>query len=108
MIYTHFRIVQSNDYSVYRPLSDAAEPGLNHAQSAAAPHSDLFWRVGKRNALRHGDWKLIRDSSAWQLSNLTADIAETAALAAKEPACVAELAALWDMRNVEQSEPLWK
>jgi hypothetical protein len=98
VIYTHFRIVQSNDYSVYRPLSDAAEPGLNHTQSAAAPHSDLFWRVEKRNALRHGDWKLIRDGSAWQLSNLTA----------KEPACVAELPALWDMWNAEQSELLWK
>jgi arylsulfatase A-like enzyme len=108
VIYTLFRIVQSNDYSVYRPLSDAAEPGLNHAQSAAAPHSDLFWRVGKRNALRHGDWKLIRDGSAWQLFDLTADIAETADLAAKEPERVAELAALWDMRNAEQSEPLWK
>jgi arylsulfatase A-like enzyme len=81
---------------------------LNHAQSAAAPHSDLFWRVGKRNALRHGDWKLIRDGSAWQLFDLTADIAETADLAAKEPERVAELAALWDMRNAEQSEPLWK
>jgi len=53
--------------------------------------------VGKRNALRHGDWKLIRDDSAWQLFNLTADIAETADLAAKEPARVAELSALWDM-----------
>lgn len=46
--------------------------------------------------------------AAWQLFNLTADIAETADLAAKEPACVAELPALWDMWNAEQSEPLWK
>jgi arylsulfatase A-like enzyme len=46
--------------------------------------------------------------SAWQLFDLTADIAETADLAAKEPERVAELAALWDMRNAEQSEPLWK
>ena len=81
---------------------------MNHTQSAAAPHSDLFWRMEKRNALRHGDWKLICDGSAWQLFDLTADIAETADLAAKEPERVAELAALWDMRNAEQSEPLWK
>jgi len=46
--------------------------------------------------------------AAWQLFNLTADIAETANLAAKEPERVAELSALWDKWNAEQSEPLWK
>ena len=77
-------------------------------QTTAAPHDTLYWRVGKKNALRHGDWKLIRDGGAWQLFNFAADIGETTDLAAKEPARVAELSALWNHWNAEQIEPLWK
>jgi hypothetical protein len=33
----------------------------------------LFWRVGNKNAVRQGDWKLIRERGAWQLYNLAHD-----------------------------------
>ncbi|QOV91328.1 sulfatase-like hydrolase/transferase [Humisphaera borealis] len=72
------------------------------------PPRPLFWRVGKKNALRVGDWKLIRDGKDWQLYDLARDIGETADLAAKEPARVQQMSALWDAWNAEQVEPLWR
>ena len=78
------------------------------AQGTAAPHDALFWRVGRKNALRRGDWKLIRDGATWQLYDLAHDLGETTDLAARQPAPVAELSALWDRWNAEQIDPLWK
>jgi arylsulfatase B len=72
------------------------------------PERPLFWRVGKKNALRLGDWKLIRDGKDWQLYDLTHDISETRNLASQEPARVQQMSALWDNWNAEQMEPLWK
>ena len=69
---------------------------------------NLFWRVGQKNALRSGNWKLIRDGKEWQLYDLAHDIGETTNLAAKEPARVQQLTSLWDKWNTEQLEPLWR
>jgi arylsulfatase B len=77
-------------------------------ESTAAPHENLFWRVGHLNALRHGDWKLLRTGPAWQLYDLAHDVSETTNLAAKNAARVKELSALWDQWNGEQIDPLWK
>lgn len=73
-----------------------------------SPDRTLFWRVGKKNALRSSDWKLIRDGTEWQLYNLTHDPSEAANLAAKELDRVRQLSALWDQWNAKQVEPLWK
>ena len=75
---------------------------------AEVPERTLFWRVGQKNALRSGNWKLIRDGKEWQLYDLAQDIGETTNLAAKEPARVQQLTSLWDNWNVEQIEPLWR
>jgi len=72
------------------------------------PQRNLFWRVGQKNALRRGNWKLIRDGKEWQLYDLAHDIGETTNLAAKEPARVQQLTSLWDKWNAEQIEPLWR
>ncbi len=72
------------------------------------PERPLFWCVGKKNALRLGDWKLIRDGKEWQLYDLTQDISETRNLAPQEPARVQKMSALWDKWNDEQIEPLWR
>ena len=77
-------------------------------KTTAAPERALFWRVGRKNALRDGAWKLIRDGKQWQLYDLAHDIGETANLAAQEPARVRQLSALWDKWNAEQSDPLWR
>ena len=72
------------------------------------PERPLFWRVGKKNALRLGDWKLIRDGKEWQLYDLAHDISETRNLATQELARVQHMSALWDKWNAEQIEPCWK
>lgn len=68
----------------------------------------LFWRVGKKHAVRNGDWKLIRDGNEWKFFNLAHDPGETNDLAAKELDRVQKLSALWDQWNAEQAAPLWK
>ena len=78
------------------------------AKMTEVPERTLFWRVGKKNALRNGNWKLIRDGKEWQLYDLAHDIGETTNLAAKEPARVQQLSSLWDKWNAEQLEPLWR
>ena len=72
------------------------------------PDRALFWRVGKKNALRYGDWKLIREGGNWQLFDLARDIGEATDLAAMEPERLREMSSLWDRWNAAQSEPLWK
>ncbi len=98
-------------------IDAAALDGRDLATLFAAPATTaeprtFYWRAGQRRAIRHGDWKLVRDAGrrqegAWHLFNLAADVSEKTDLAAQEPARVAELAALWDKWNSQQSAPLW-
>lgn len=81
---------------------------LLSGELAKQPRQNLFWRVGRKQALRRGNWKLIRDSDSWQLYDLARDLGEAHDLAAAEPARVAELSQLWDQWNAQQSAPLWK
>jgi arylsulfatase B len=68
----------------------------------------LFWRVGEKEALRLGDWKIIREGKEWQLYNLTDDISESRNIATQEPARLQQMSALWDKWNAEQIDPLWR
>lgn len=78
-------------------------------QSHEAPHESLYWRLGKKQALRRGNWKLVREGSVpWQLFDLAADIGETQNLANARPQLTSDLAAAWQAWNAEQSEPLWR
>jgi arylsulfatase B len=90
------------------PLDGVNILPLLTGESTAAPHESLFWRVGRLNALRHGDWKLLRTGPAWQLYDLAHDVSETTDVAAQNAARVQELSALWDQWNGEQIDPLWK
>jgi arylsulfatase B len=90
------------------PLDGVSLLPLITGKSEAAPHEALFWRVGKQNALRRGDWKLVRDGGPWKLFNLADDIGEIVDLATKQPKRVQELDGLWARWNAEQVEPLWK
>jgi len=49
--------------------------------AAGRPHEEFFWRQGPRIAVRVGDWKLLRNdrrnADAWELYNLSDDLAET-------------------------------
>ncbi len=77
-------------------------------KTAEMAERPLFWRVGEQNAVRSGDWKLIRNGKEWQLYDLAHDISESTNLATKEPSRVREMLALWDHWNGEQIEPLWR
>lgn len=51
------------------------------------PHEELCWSAPRHQAIRIGDWKLIRpvNSDQWQLFDLTSDGTETTDLANEEP-----------------------
>jgi arylsulfatase B len=73
----------------------------------------LFWRYNKSQALRRGDWKIVRQmgprdpDKPWQLFNLTQDIRESNDLAPADPAKLKELATAWDTLNAQMVPPLW-
>jgi arylsulfatase B len=86
---------------------------LLSGQQSAGPHEELFWRQGRRVALRRGDWKLVgrrlRDGDTrWELYNLSKDLAEEHDLAAAEPALLQQLVARWQKRNAEMRKPLFR
>jgi arylsulfatase A-like enzyme len=85
---------------------------------AAAPHPVLYWRFGQQMAIRRGDWKLVRYDPAAdgekaggatpaKLYNLARDVGEADDLAAREPARVKDLQAVWQKWNAEQARPRW-
>jgi arylsulfatase A-like enzyme len=90
---------------------DATLEGVNllpylTGKNKGAPHPALFWRAGKKRAVRLGDWKLTDQGDGAKLYNLAADIGETNDLAAKEPGKLKELSAAyekWNARNVASS-----
>ncbi|MEQ8789798.1 MAG: sulfatase-like hydrolase/transferase [Pirellulaceae bacterium] len=79
----------------------------------ARPHEDLYWRVGAKAALRHGDWKLVRDprrgadAGTWELYNLADDISESKNLAEAETERLEQLTARWKALDAQMIEPLW-
>ncbi|MEM7384387.1 MAG: sulfatase-like hydrolase/transferase [Verrucomicrobiota bacterium] len=71
------------------------------------PHQTLYWRQGKRAALREGDWKLVRQGSAWELFNLATDPGETRDLAESDVARRDQLLQSWRQLDQEMVDPVW-
>ncbi|MEZ6130855.1 MAG: sulfatase-like hydrolase/transferase [Planctomycetaceae bacterium] len=76
------------------------------------PHPTLFWRTGSKGALRHGDWKLLRnpnrgDRNTWQLYDLSRDLSETNNLADTQLRQRDELIQRWQSINAEMIDPVW-
>lgn len=76
------------------------------------PHETLFWRLGRRTALRSGDWKLLRNprgraKSEWELYDLSNDLGESRNLAATNTAKLDELQTEWKRLNGEMKPPSW-
>lgn len=88
-------------------------PYLNGTNSDR-PHDTMFWRQGRRTALRHLDWKIIRMSNRrgpeanWELYDLSKDIEEASDLAADEPERLAELVKMWTTLNGQMAAPLFR
>jgi ATP-binding cassette subfamily B protein len=74
-------------------------------------HEVLFWRAGRRAAIRVGDWKLVRNpgrgSKDWELYELGEDIGESQNLADQHPERFQSLLAEWERINREMAEPAW-
>ena len=84
-------------------------PFVDGSGKAGEPHDALFWRSGYYQAVRAHGWKLQvseRPAKAW-LYDLNEDPTEKVNLADQRPDKVAELRALLDAHNSEQSEPLY-
>lgn len=67
------------------------------------PHSILFWRWRAEQAVRQGDWKLVRgkEHREWRLIDLSQDVRETTDLTSKFPDKAKELRELYEHWNAE-------
>ena len=76
------------------------------------PARDLFWRMGTRAAMRHGDWKIVRHGrrgmvEGWKLFHLADDVSESNDLAGSLPDRVIDLETRWQQWNGKQMPALW-
>ena len=65
------------------------------------PHTEIYWRFSKANAIRQGDLKAIRAGKSWELYDLKTDPTETNNLAPEQPEKARELAEMWEQWNQE-------
>jgi arylsulfatase B len=82
-------------------------------EKSGRPHEVLFWRQGRRTAVRVGDFKLLRNPGRgqdddWQLYNLASDLAEATNLAESHSKKRAELFQVWQKLNGQMVEPLFR
>jgi arylsulfatase A-like enzyme len=60
-------------------------------------HDSLWWAHEENEALRAGDWKIVKDKTGpWELYNLKRDRGESSNLATRNPEKLRELQALWE------------
>lgn len=86
-------------------------PHLND-ETGELPHETLWWRTGRKAALRYGDWKLVNNPSRrapdkWELYDLSTDIGEQNDLANSAPETLADLIQRWGVLNSEMMDPIW-
>ena len=82
-------------------------------EKSSRPHDVLFWRQGRRTAVRVGDFKLLRNpgrgqADDWQLYNLVSDLAEATNLTESHSEKRAELLQVWQKLNGQMVEPLFR
>ncbi len=98
-------------------------PFLTNEATGKVPHESLYWRFGQQDAIRRGDWKLVRYDAAVddgsrsrpadfsttprRLYNLAQDPGEAHDLASQNPAKVEELLGVWKEWDRQLVAPLW-
>jgi arylsulfatase A-like enzyme len=98
-------------------------PFLSVDSGDKQPHSALYWRFGRQDAIRRGDWKLVRYDAAVddgsrsraaavsvtprRLYNLAIDPGESRDLATENPEKVKELLAAWGEWDRDLMPPRW-
>ncbi|MCX7009175.1 MAG: hypothetical protein NTY53_18335 [Kiritimatiellaeota bacterium] len=70
-------------------------------ENAADPHEALFWRWRAEQAIRMGDWKLVRgkEQKQWRLIDLAHDVKEEHDLTAQHPEKAKALLARFEKWN---------
>lgn len=77
-------------------------------ERTSPPHETLYWRIGDRQAIRHGHLKLVCEGrSPWELYNLANDIGEATDLADHQPAAVTKLEEKYADWSNRLADPLW-
>ncbi len=81
-----------------QPLNNVQLDGVNllpffEGHQRSDPHEALFWRWRAEQAIRMGDWKLVRgrEQKEWRLINLVSDVKEANDLTAQQPKKAKEL-----------------
>lgn len=74
-----------------------------------SPHEALYWRFNRQEAIRKGEWKMVRLGPGQQwLFNLEGDISESKDLSFKYPDKFRELERDWAIWNAQLRRPLWR
>jgi arylsulfatase A-like enzyme len=90
-----------------KPLAGSALDGVNLLPflqgEPGDPHAALFWRWRSEQAVRQGDWKLVRgkEHREWRLIDLSQDVKEATDLTSKFPDKAKELRELYEKWNAE-------
>lgn len=85
-----------------KPVEGPALDGVNLLPflegGKGEPHDALFWRWRAEQAVRQGDWKLLRgrDDHAWRLIDLSKDVKEATDLTAQYPEKAKEMLAVFE------------
>jgi arylsulfatase A-like enzyme len=98
------------DVASERPLDGVNLLPFLESKQDGVPHNALFWRFGKQDAVRMGDWVLVqaRGEKSKQLFNLREDIGQTKDLAAAQPERVRAMQTAWDEWNRGNVPATWK
>lgn len=97
-------------------IAPAATDGVNllprlAGEDESNPHDELYWRMGRRGALRSGRWKLILtgdpNNRRRELYDIDADLQESRDLADREPDIASSLEHHWRRIDAEMVDPLW-
>ncbi|GAB5441475.1 MAG: N-acetylgalactosamine-6-sulfatase [Fuerstiella sp.] len=116
-------VISLDMYATAASVADARLPtnvqldGVNlipylTGKNAGKPHQTLYWRTGDKAALRHEDWKLVRNpvrgsGREWQLYNLANDLSETNDLADEKPDLRDHLINRWESLDQQMMDPVW-
>ncbi len=76
-------------------------------KESGSPHRELFWRYGRKSAVRQGNYKLVQINDETHLFDLSADIGEQKDLASDKPELVKELKAVYAGWNRQLIPPAW-
>jgi len=91
-----------------KPLANCSLDGVNllpflKDTQPGDPHNALFWRWRSEQAVRQGDWKLLRgrDNHAWRLIDLSKDLKEETDLTPQYPEKAKAMLAMFERWSAE-------